>query len=77
MDNYETDCSFEKVLEEVREHHKFFDEEMLVRAYNYAAKMHEGVFRRSGEPYITHPLRVAYTVAPMPIPSLRPYFMMW
>ena len=63
MDNYETDCSFEKVLEEVREHHKFFDEEMLVRSYNYAAKMHEGVFRKSGEPYIIHPLRVAYTVA--------------
>ena len=29
------------------------------RAYYYAEQAHEGQFRRSGEPYITHPLAVA------------------
>ena len=33
--------------------------EVLVRALNYATKMHEGQKRESGEPYITHPIAVA------------------
>ena len=32
-------------------------------AYAYAADMHEGQFRKSGEPYITHPIAVAIIVA--------------
>lgn len=31
----------------------------LEHAVDYAAKMHEGQMRKSGEPYIVHPLRVA------------------
>lgn len=31
-------------------------------AYEYAAAMHEGQFRKSGEPYITHPISVAVIV---------------
>lgn len=61
--DYQTECSFEKVLREVKEHHKFLDVDMIIRAYNYAEEMHRGIFRKSGEPYIVHPLRVAYTVA--------------
>ena len=63
MKDYDTGGSFEKVLAEVKVHHKFFDEDKLAKAYYYAENMHEGVFRKSGEPYIYHPLRVAYTVA--------------
>ncbi len=33
------------------------------KAYEYAADMHAGQFRKSGEPYITHPLSVAVIVA--------------
>ncbi|MBU2099364.1 MAG: hypothetical protein KKD00_11425, partial [Gammaproteobacteria bacterium] len=29
------------------------------RAYFYAEQAHDGQFRRSGEPYVTHPLAVA------------------
>ena len=30
MKDYETDCSFDKILEEVKIHHKFFDEDALI-----------------------------------------------
>lgn len=33
------------------------------RAYEFAAECHEGQLRRSGEPYITHPVAVAHLVA--------------
>ena len=34
-------------------------------AYYFAKNSHEGQFRRSGEPYITHPLAVAYILSEM------------
>ena len=37
--------------------------EKIKQAYEYAAKLHEGQFRDSGEPYISHPLAVAEIVA--------------
>ena len=39
--------------------------DMVSKAYDYAALMHEGQFRQSGEPYIIHPLNVAYILADM------------
>jgi len=35
------------------------DFSMVIKAYEYAEKLHEGQKRQSGEPYITHPLAVA------------------
>jgi GTP diphosphokinase / guanosine-3',5'-bis(diphosphate) 3'-diphosphatase len=35
----------------------------VIRAYHYARAMHEGQTRRSGEPYITHPVAVATNLA--------------
>src|SRR5262245_61821630 len=32
---------------------------MVRRAYYYAEQAHDGQIRRSGEPYVTHPLAVA------------------
>jgi GTP pyrophosphokinase len=37
-----------------------FDQKRIKLAYDYAANAHEGQKRYSGEPYITHPLQVAY-----------------
>lgn len=37
--------------------------EMIREAYELAKKKHAGVFRRSGEPYIQHPIEVAYILA--------------
>lgn len=36
---------------------------MILKAYHYAEKLHKNQFRQSGEPYIIHPLNVAYTLA--------------
>ncbi|MER7166004.1 HD domain-containing protein [Micromonospora sp. NPDC000207] len=39
--------------------HTSADASVLRRAYSIAENMHRGQFRKSGEPYITHPLAVA------------------
>ena len=39
--------------------------EYVKKAYYYAEKLHSGQFRESGEPYINHPLNVAYILADM------------
>ena len=35
------------------------DEDLICRAFNFAYKLHEGQYRKSGEPYIAHPVSVA------------------
>ena len=35
------------------------------RAYSFAAEAHEGQYRKSGEPYSSHPLAVAFILADM------------
>ena len=42
---------------------KKYDLEKITRAYEYAKELHEGQFRVSGEPYISHPIAVAEIVA--------------
>ena len=39
--------------------------EVIKKAYEYAKKLHDGQYRQSGEPYISHPLNVAYILADM------------
>ena len=39
------------------------DRALIRKAYEFAAEKHKEQFRRSGEPYIQHPLEVAYIVA--------------
>ena len=54
--------TIDDVLAKVRENN-IGGEEVIRRAYLLASKLHEGQFRQSGEPYITHPLHVAYILA--------------
>ena len=37
--------------------------EQIEKAYKYAERLHEGQYRQSGEPYISHPLNVAYILS--------------
>ena len=43
--------------------HPKADIQVIERAYDTAERLHEGVYRKSGDPYITHPLAVATIVA--------------
>ena len=54
--------TIDDVLAKVKEN-KIGGDEVIRRAYLLASKLHEGQFRQSGEPYITHPLHVAYILA--------------
>ncbi|UDL74918.1 RelA/SpoT family protein [Corynebacterium uberis] len=46
-----------------RQFHPKADVEVLAKAYETAERLHDGVFRKSGDPYITHPLAVATIAA--------------
>lgn len=45
-----------------KEHYTNSQIEALTKAIDYATKKHEGQKRKSGEPYITHPLQVSATL---------------
>jgi len=51
------------LLEKVEHHHPGAALEEIVRAYEVADKAHAGQLRKSGEPYITHPVAVAEILA--------------
>src|SRR6266513_2536337 len=56
---------FEQILENVESYKPDFDQELLERAYIFSAREHRGQVRSSGEPYLVHPLQVAYILAEM------------
>ena len=57
------------VMRTVRMHHPKADLSVIERAYTVAERAHEGQKRRSGEPYITHPIAVAQILADLGIGS--------
>jgi GTP pyrophosphokinase len=54
---------FESIVEKVKKNHPNADEEMMRRAYLFSARQHRGQIRKSGEPYLVHPLEVANIIA--------------
>ena len=50
---------FNDIADRMIEHVPGCDLALLQRAYVFAAKVHEGQERLSGEPYLIHPLEVA------------------
>lgn len=56
--------TIEKLLSNIETYNP--DEIDIIRkSYEYADSMHSGQVRQSGEPYITHPLSVAYILSEM------------
>ena len=55
-DIYTIDLLIQKILTDDKQ----YDLSKIITAYEFANKAHEGQTRSSGEPYIVHPLAVAY-----------------
>ncbi|WP_341361182.1 bifunctional (p)ppGpp synthetase/guanosine-3',5'-bis(diphosphate) 3'-pyrophosphohydrolase [Georgenia sp. M64] len=55
--------AIEPLLRAVRANHPKADVQLLVRAYEVAEEAHRGQVRKSGDPYITHPVSVATILA--------------
>ncbi|MBK8013504.1 MAG: bifunctional (p)ppGpp synthetase/guanosine-3',5'-bis(diphosphate) 3'-pyrophosphohydrolase [Deltaproteobacteria bacterium] len=53
------------ILERVRSYHPNADLDLIKKAYVYSARAHEGQVRKSGEPYLIHPLEVSGILAEM------------
>ncbi len=51
------------LLQAYRERHPKGDESLILKAYETAERAHQGQVRRSGEPFISHPLAVATVLA--------------
>ncbi|MCX5731424.1 MAG: HD domain-containing protein, partial [Deltaproteobacteria bacterium] len=51
------------ILDKVAAYHPAADLDVIKKAYVYSAKVHQGQIRKSGEPYLVHPLEVAGILA--------------
>jgi GTP pyrophosphokinase len=54
---------FDSIVEKVKQNHPNADENLMRRAYLFSAQQHRGQIRKSGEPYLIHPLEVANIIA--------------
>ena len=55
--------SIEDIISLVKQKKRWADTKLIVKAYNYAKEKHGTQCRKSGEPYIIHPVQVAYILA--------------
>ena len=56
---YETVTDLDQLLDRIKSYSADADLDLVRKAYNFSAKAHEGQRRRSGEPYLQHPIAVA------------------
>ena len=57
------DVTIKDVITEMKKHNRKSDSKLIMRAYNYAVAHHGDQKRKSGEPYIIHPVHVAYILS--------------
>ncbi len=55
----QTVMNIEQLLDRVKSYNAEADLDVVRKAYEFSAKAHEGQVRRSGEPYLQHPIAVA------------------
>ena len=55
--------TIEDIISLVKQKKRWADTKLIVKAYNYAKEKHGTQCRKSGEPYIIHPVQVAYILA--------------
>lgn len=57
------EITIQEIISKRKEHSRKVDTKLILKAYNYAFSHHGKQLRKSGEPYIIHPLNVAYILA--------------
>ena len=57
------DVTIEDIIEVQKKNYPNCDEKLIRKAYEYAKKNHGDQCRKSGEPYMIHPVNVAYILA--------------
>lgn len=57
------DDLYQGLIQRVQKYHPSDDISMIAKAYNTAGEAHRNQFRKSGEPYIIHPLNVGIILA--------------
>jgi len=62
--------NIDDLIEKVKVYKEDADIDMIRLAYDFAKEAHKGQTRKSGEPYISHPLAAAHIVANMRIDSI-------
>ena len=63
MQESNKEITIQDVISKKKEITKKVDSKTIMKAYNYAVEHHGDQKRRSGEPYIIHPINVAYILA--------------
>ena len=63
MQEEKKEITIKDVINKRKEHSRRVDVKLIMRAYRLASEKHKGQKRSSGEPYIIHPLNVAYILA--------------
>ncbi len=57
------EITIQDIISKRKQHSRRVDTKLIMKAYNVANEKHKGQKRGSGEPYIIHPLNVAYILA--------------
>ncbi|MCH5211875.1 MAG: bifunctional (p)ppGpp synthetase/guanosine-3',5'-bis(diphosphate) 3'-pyrophosphohydrolase [Oscillospiraceae bacterium] len=65
----DTDKLIEEIIDMVNKYNPNANTDMIYIAYRFAKNLHEGQKRKSGDPYIIHPVEVAYIAAQLALDS--------
>ena len=63
MQEAKVQYTIEDIINKMKKNNRKSDTKLILKAYNFAKDNHGDQLRKSGEPYIIHPVQVAYTLA--------------
>ena len=63
MQEAKVQFTIEDIVNKMKKNNRKTDSKLILKAYNFAKDNHGEQLRKSGEPYIIHPLQVAYILA--------------
>ena len=64
---------FNDILDKLSPYYSESDIILLQKTYVFSARAHKGQVRRSGEPYLSHPLEVANMLADMQVDAVTQF----